>query len=187
MFCVSTIKPDERLAVTLLYLATGETFHSLECSFRISQQSISTIVLETSQNLGFQHVQPPQPARPAMFTSSSNLPKVIRALTHHLFRVFGSGNRPITSVGKHSKLLQKVDLGSTLRNMLPQLMLCYAADVCYHICGRNRSLFHIKTSRISASRYSTQRNPLLREDYDSLSFFIGSVHRVKILKDEINI
>ena len=44
VFCVSTIKPDERLAVTLRYLATGETFDSLEYSFRISGQSILTIV-----------------------------------------------------------------------------------------------------------------------------------------------
>ena len=32
----ATIQPDERLAVTLRYLATGETYHSLEYSFRIS-------------------------------------------------------------------------------------------------------------------------------------------------------
>ena len=47
----STIKPDERLAVTLRYLATGESFHSLEYSFRISRQSISSIVYETSRAL----------------------------------------------------------------------------------------------------------------------------------------
>ena len=47
----STIKPDERLAVTLRYLATGESFHSLEYLFRISRQSISSIVYETSRAL----------------------------------------------------------------------------------------------------------------------------------------
>ncbi|PFX25095.1 putative nuclease HARBI1 [Stylophora pistillata] len=46
-----TIQPDERLAVTLRYLATGETYHSLEYSFRISRQTISSIVSETSRAL----------------------------------------------------------------------------------------------------------------------------------------
>ena len=45
----ATIKPDERLAVTLRFLATGETFHSLEYAFRISRQTISSIVSETSR------------------------------------------------------------------------------------------------------------------------------------------
>ena len=45
------IKPDERLAVTLRYLATGESFRSLEYSFRISRQCISTIVTETCDAL----------------------------------------------------------------------------------------------------------------------------------------
>lgn len=43
----STISTDERLAVTLRFLATGESFHSLEYSFRISRQCISTIISET--------------------------------------------------------------------------------------------------------------------------------------------
>ena len=47
----ATIQPDERLAVTLRFLATGETFHSLEYSFRISRQTISSIVSETSRAL----------------------------------------------------------------------------------------------------------------------------------------
>ena len=42
----SSIKADERLAVTLRYLATGETFKSLEYNFRISRTTISYIVFE---------------------------------------------------------------------------------------------------------------------------------------------
>ena len=41
-----SIKLAERLAVTLRYLATGETFKSLEYSFRISRTLISSIVTE---------------------------------------------------------------------------------------------------------------------------------------------
>ena len=47
----ATIQPDERLALTLRYLATGETYHSLEYSLRISHQTISSIVPETSRAL----------------------------------------------------------------------------------------------------------------------------------------
>ena len=36
-------QPDEHLAVTLGYLAMGETYHSLEYSFRISSQTISIV------------------------------------------------------------------------------------------------------------------------------------------------
>ena len=44
-----SIRPDERIAVTLGCLATGETFKSLEYSFRISRTCISSIVVETCQ------------------------------------------------------------------------------------------------------------------------------------------
>ena len=45
----ASIKPEERLAVTLRYLATGESFKSLEFQFRISRTAISNIVVETCQ------------------------------------------------------------------------------------------------------------------------------------------
>ena len=51
------VNVDERVAVTLRYLATGESFHSLEYSFRISRQLISDIVLETSHAI-FKELQP---------------------------------------------------------------------------------------------------------------------------------
>ena len=44
-----SIRPDERMAVTLQFLAAGETFKSLEYSFRISRTAISHIVIETCQ------------------------------------------------------------------------------------------------------------------------------------------
>eukprot|EP00794_Sanderia_malayensis_P001940 gene1940-2206_t len=43
------ISADERLAVTLRYLATGESFHSLGLSYRIGDRTISSIVSETCQ------------------------------------------------------------------------------------------------------------------------------------------
>jgi len=43
-----SIQPSERLAVTLRFLASGETFSSLEKQFRISRTAISYIVVEVS-------------------------------------------------------------------------------------------------------------------------------------------
>ena len=40
------ISPEERICLTLRYLATGETFRSLEFQFRISRKAISDIVME---------------------------------------------------------------------------------------------------------------------------------------------
>jgi hypothetical protein len=37
----SDVSVDKRVAVTLRFLATGESFHSLEYSFRITRQHIS--------------------------------------------------------------------------------------------------------------------------------------------------
>lgn len=46
-----SISPAERLAVTLRFLATGESFTSLSFTFRISRQAISRIVIDTCQAL----------------------------------------------------------------------------------------------------------------------------------------
>ena len=43
------ISPSERLALTLRFLATGETFRSLEFQFRVSRTAISYIVLEVCE------------------------------------------------------------------------------------------------------------------------------------------
>ena len=50
-FPIHLVRPnvsvEERVAVALRFLATGESFHSLEYSFRITRQHISEIVSET--------------------------------------------------------------------------------------------------------------------------------------------
>ncbi|XP_034243500.1 uncharacterized protein LOC117646568 [Thrips palmi] len=42
------IEPGERLAITLRYLASGDSQTSLSSLFRVSSQAISKIVLETT-------------------------------------------------------------------------------------------------------------------------------------------
>ena len=60
-----------------------------------------------------------------MFTSCLNLPEVKRALIHHLSRAFSAGKstnyKRCHTSDKIESWLPKVELGSTLCNMLPQL------------------------------------------------------------------
>lgn len=51
------ITPGERLSITLRYLATGESFSSMEYLFRISRHSIGRIVIDTCKAL-YQSLQP---------------------------------------------------------------------------------------------------------------------------------
>ena len=62
----ATMQPDERLAVTLRYLATRGTYHSLEYSIRISRQTISSIMSDTSRGLQLQ-TRLLRPLRPPCF------------------------------------------------------------------------------------------------------------------------
>lgn len=47
------IRPAERLALTLRYLATGESFSSLHFQFRISKAAVSYIVQEVCHAIYF--------------------------------------------------------------------------------------------------------------------------------------
>ena len=77
--CLSSlIQPDERLAVTLRYLATRGTYHSLEYSIRISRQTISSIVSDTSRGLQLE-TRLLRPLRPPCFFF--NLPGSRASLT----------------------------------------------------------------------------------------------------------
>ena len=48
---VPTVKANERLTLTLCFLATGETFRSLGFHFRISRSAISYIVISVCEAL----------------------------------------------------------------------------------------------------------------------------------------
>ena len=58
------ISPEERCCVTLRYLASGESFRSLEYQFRISEKAISYIVYKVAfaitQALGKEHLKTPK-------------------------------------------------------------------------------------------------------------------------------
>ena len=57
------IAPNERLALAIGYLATGETFQSLSFQFRIGKSTVSQILMEVCdaiyQVLGRQHLKTP--------------------------------------------------------------------------------------------------------------------------------
>ena len=46
-----TIKPEERLAVTLRYLVTGDSFKTISASYRMSDTTVGRIIKETCNTL----------------------------------------------------------------------------------------------------------------------------------------
>ena len=63
----TSIAPNERLALAIRYLATGETFQSLSFQFRIGKSTVSQILMEVCgaiyQVLGRQHLKRPTPLK----------------------------------------------------------------------------------------------------------------------------
>uniref|UniRef100_A0A6P7GNG8 Protein ANTAGONIST OF LIKE HETEROCHROMATIN PROTEIN 1-like n=1 Tax=Diabrotica virgifera virgifera TaxID=50390 RepID=A0A6P7GNG8_DIAVI len=57
------ISPEERLAITLRYLATGDTFYTIGHSFRVGFSTVSAIVVEVCEALcrNLQHIYLPEP------------------------------------------------------------------------------------------------------------------------------
>ncbi|XP_022785706.1 uncharacterized protein LOC111326042 [Stylophora pistillata] len=117
----ATKQPVECLAVTLWYLAMGETYHSLEYSFRISRQTISSIMSETSRAL-YKVLAPEYLKVP---NSESEWDAVADKFEARW--IFPNGIVAID--GKRA-------IESTLRNTLPQLAALYfVARQVGHECG----------------------------------------------------
>jgi hypothetical protein len=84
-----SIEPNERLALAIRYVATGETFQSLFFQFRIGKSTISQIVMEVcdaiNQVLGNQHLKTPNTVEKwhdiaDLFYSKWNIPNNIGAI-----------------------------------------------------------------------------------------------------------
>ena len=102
------ISPAERVALTLPFLATGESFHSLAFQFRISRHAISYIVDETcaaiTEVIGKEFMQVPQSEEQWLrvrekFNERWNFPNCLGAID-----------------GKHIVMLQPAKSGSHYRN-----------------------------------------------------------------------
>ena len=85
----TSIAPNERLALAIRYLATGETFQSLSFQFRIGKGTVSQIVMEVCdaiyQVLGRQHLKTPNTVEnwreiATLFFSKWNIPNNICAI-----------------------------------------------------------------------------------------------------------
>ena len=85
----TSIAPNERLALGIRYLATGETFKSLSFQFRFGKSTVSQIVMGVCdaiyQVLGRQHLKTPNTVKnwreiAALFYSKWNIPNNIGAI-----------------------------------------------------------------------------------------------------------
>ena len=86
---LTSIKPDEQVAVALRFLATRESFQSLQYQFRISRTAISEIVIETCyeiiNSLGRKYLKTPSSEEEwlqvsEMFESRWNFPNGLGAI-----------------------------------------------------------------------------------------------------------
>ncbi|PFX24863.1 putative nuclease HARBI1 [Stylophora pistillata] len=112
----SPISPSERLALTLRFLATVETFRSLEFQFRVSRTAISYIVLEVCQailsELGASCLQFPSTveewkATENKFSERWNFPHCAGALDgkHVVMQACGQYSQFYNYKGSHSIVL----------------------------------------------------------------------------------
>ena len=84
----TSIASNERLALGIRYLATGETFHSLSFQFQIGKSTVSQIVMEVCgaiyRVLGTQHLKCLTPLKTGkklqLHFTQSNIPNNIGAI-----------------------------------------------------------------------------------------------------------
>lgn len=112
----SPISPSERLALTLRFLATGETFRSLEFQFRVSRTAISYIVLEVCEAIlselralcpQFPFTEEEWKAIEMKFSERWNFPHCVGALDgkHVVMQACGQGSLLCNYKGSHSIVL----------------------------------------------------------------------------------
>ena len=117
------ISPKERLALTLRYLATGETFRSLEYQFRISRKTICYIVLGVCDTIykimGKDYLRSPSSRMEWMeierhFATTWNFPHCVRAVDgkHITIQSCGMGSQYYIYKGTHSIILMIVAGGN---------------------------------------------------------------------------
>ena len=101
------VSPAERLVLTILFLATGETFRSLHFQFRIGESAISYIIEEVTEAiaryLGKEHIKTPSDSEEwlkisEVFQSRWNFPNCLESIdgkhiqirppSRHGFRIF---------------------------------------------------------------------------------------------------
>ena len=119
------ISPKERLALTLRYLATGETFRSVEYQFRICRKVICYIVLEVCDAIykimGKDYLRSPSSRMEWMeieterhFATTWNFPHCVGAVDgkHITIQSCGMGSQYYNYKGTHSIILMIVAGGN---------------------------------------------------------------------------
>ena len=117
------ISPKERLALTLRYLATGETFRSLEYQFQISRKAICYIVLEVCDAIykimGKDYLRSPSSRMAWMeierhFATTWNFPHCVGAVDgkHITIQSCGMCSQHYNYTGTHSIILMIVAGGN---------------------------------------------------------------------------
>lgn len=100
--------PEEKLFYTLRFLSTGSSFRSMEFTTRVSHQSISNIVLETTralwQQLAEKHLKPPA------------TPDDYRKIEDGFFAIWNLPNCLGAIDGKHIRLCCPAHTGSIFHN-----------------------------------------------------------------------